>query len=516
MTKPYQTAIYLRLSREDAEKERESNSISNQRSLIMDYINNHEDLAFSAEFIDDGVSGFDFDRPQFDKMIGSVKRGENNCIIVKDLSRLGRNFQRTEEFMQRNFPKLGVRFIAILNGYDSAKELSAGERLAVPVANLLNEYHVMETSKKVRDALENCRKKGKLVSGKTSYGYILKDKRIEIDPQAEKNIRKIFDLKIGGMSNQAIANFLNKEGVLSPLEHKLMQTDSVPGQHFRKGEKACWSSQSVCRILSDPIYTGSLVQGKTFSRSYRDKRRYNKDPSEWAIFENSHEAIITETVFQIVADLLSKDSYSNSSSKSYLFTGFALCGNCEGTLFHRTSGNNVYWQCMNKVCKDKRNINEKNLVTVVHEILKSHIKSVLGSSPVVKSQISHSSDSDFRAAELDKQIERIGKTKSNLCTQLKDGVISSVEYEEMNSFYEAKVTKLYAQKNEIINKKNKLLSCIDDITSRFKKYYEMPELTREIVATFIDRIVVESKTSVNIFFRYSDFFTNSGGESNGS
>ena len=238
LTRRFRTAIYLRLSREDSEKERESNSISNQRDLILHFIDKHSDLEFTAEYVDDGLSGFEFDRPQFDNMISDAKLGKIDCIAVKDLSRLGRNFQKSEEFIQRNFPKLGVRFISVLDGFDSAKELSASERLAIPVVNLLNEYHVMETSRKVRDVFENCRRNGRLICNKTSYGYILKDKNLFIDEPAADIVRKIFSLKISGMSNQSIGELLNKEGVLSPLEHKLTNSNSVPGQHFKKRKQS--------------------------------------------------------------------------------------------------------------------------------------------------------------------------------------------------------------------------------------------------------------------------------------
>ena len=515
MKRIFKAAMYLRLSREDGEKEIESNSISNQRDMVMNFIVNRDDMEFISEYVDDGVSGFDFDRPNFDKMVSDVKAGKIDCIIVKDLSRLGRNFQKTEEFMQRNFPKLRCRFVAILNGYDSARELTASEQLAIPVANILNEYHVMETSRKIRDVQENNRRNGKLISGITSYGYTIKDKQIVIDPEAAETVKEIFALKISGMSNQSIANLLNNNDVACPLEHRLNANNSAPGQHFKRSKKATWSSQSVCRVLSDMIYTGSLVQGKTFSRNYKDRRRLLKDPAEWSITENFHEAIISETTFQIVADLLGKDNYSNSD-KSYLFTGFAFCENCERPLYHREckhkTGSNVYWQCMNRQCKNKRNINEKTLISAVHETLKLHVKSAL-ESPMTADMIVQNFNNDTLIKELDTEIERIENVKSCLPSQVENGTITTIDYESMVVFYDSKIAKLNSEKESIIAKKQKLINCIDEITARFKKYCEIPELTREIVVTFIEQIIVENRQSIKIFFRYSGLV---GGDENGS
>ena len=200
-------------------------------------------------------------------MIEDVKKGEIDCIVVKDFSRLGRNFQKTEEYLQRIFPELKVRFISVGNFYDSNREPTASERLANPIINLMNEYHVMETSQKIRNVLEHYRNSGKFIGNHTVYGYIIKNKHLEVDAEASETVRKIFNMKIDGMSNQAIATYLNDIGVSSPLEYKIENGVSVTGTHFRNGEKALWSSVSVRRVLENPIYIGTLIQGKTTSLS---------------------------------------------------------------------------------------------------------------------------------------------------------------------------------------------------------------------------------------------------------
>lgn len=224
-----------------------------------------------------------------------------------------------------------------------------------------------------------------------------------------------------------------------------------------------------------------------------------------------------------MADLLGKDSYSNSKNQSYLFTGFAFCANCGGLLYHREckhkSGSNVYWQCINRNCRDKRNINERELVTAVHEILKSHMRTVLRSSkPLTADMVTENIENDIVIKGFNDKIKQINDTKAKLSAQIDNGTVTAIEYEEMNSFYDSKIVALNAQKESILCKKKKMINCIDEISARFEKYCELPELTREIIVTFIDKVVVESKSSINIFFRYADFFAQeeSGGENSGS
>lgn len=517
MSKIYRTAVYLRLSRDD-EGEQESSSISNQRQLLQSFLSEREDLEFAAEFADDGYSGYDFERPQFKKMINAVKNGEIDCIVVKDLSRLGRNFLKTEEYLQRIFPKLGIRFIAVNNCYDSIRELSSSERLANPIINLLNEYHVMETSQKVRNVLEHHRRNGRFIGNHTVYGYVIKNKCLEVDPEAAEIVRKMFDLKINGLSNQSIGEYLNQCGVKSPLEYKIDKGVAVTGVHLREGDKALWSAVSVRRVLENPIYIGTLVQGKTTSISYRDRRRFKKDPSEMAVFENAHEAIISDTEFLIVQDLLQRDSYSKSKKESYLFSSFAFCGNCGSPLYHRQDGGRTaYWQCKNKACQQKGTIKEPVLKDAVFKTLKLHMDVVLNHAEPIAAPDTLSSTSldELQKKELVQQIEQLKESKECLEKQKELGVITENDALEMSKFYDTKIAKAEFEIEEIQGRKQRMLNCMDEIREQYRKYFEMTELTRGIVVTFVEKIEVFSKNKIRIFFRYEDFFRTDG-DTNGT
>jgi DNA invertase Pin-like site-specific DNA recombinase len=525
--KIYKTAIYLRLSRDDLKNSTESNSISNQRELLTIFAKSQEDLSVVAEYIDDGYSGYNYEkRPQFQEMLQAAKDKEIDCIIVKDLSRLGRNFVETEELMQLTFPRLGVRFIAVSNCIDSIKEKTFNERISAPFLNLINEVYVSETSQKIRKVFDMKRRNGEFIGNYTVYGYVKSDKQMVIDDESAEVVRKIFKMKIDGMSYQGIADFLNSHEVLSPLDYK--KSKNIPVSGFEKsGEKANWQANTVRRILENPVYTGTLIQGKTSTPSYKDKRRFVKEKSEWSVFENSHDPIISETIFQVVQDLLLKDSYSNSQGKSYLFSGFVFCGNCGQQLYHRQcdykgkkkSTSHTYYVCRNKECCDKKNIAEKDLATAVLETLQTHLRLVIDySQPKNLTEIIEdtNNNNEFISAYTE-QIQNIEETRRTLVKRLEENVISDKEFDEMDAYYKQKIIKITAEKEEILNRKKRVAVRISDVIERFKEYSEMSELTRGILVTFIEKIIVESKKSINISFRYENFFTSeNGGENNGS
>ena len=509
MDKIYKTAIYLRLSR-DEEGERESISISNQREMLMNFIESRNDLQFTAEYSDDCYSGYDFNRPEFNKMIKSAEDGTIDCIVVKDFSRLGRNFQKTEEFMQRIFPKMGIRFISVHDFYDSNREQSASERLANPIINLMNEYHVMETSQKVRSVLEYYRQNGKFIGNRTVYGYTIKDKQLVVDPEAAKIVRMIFNMKIDGMNQQAIGEYLNELDVSCPMEYKIEKGVKAVTMHFRTGEKALWSSVNVRRILENPIYIGTLIQGKTTSLSYRDRRRFKKDPSELTAFENSHEAIISETTFLIVQDLLKRDtSCGKNTNKVHTFSGFAYCGNCGKVLYHRHSkGQNTFLECRNKECLCKGRIKEEILKDVVFKTLKKHIGLVLKhSEPMIKSDFMQNLNiTNLELKELENQVRQLKKSQENLILKKENSMISENDYTEMHDFYNSKIAKAEFEADKIRNTKIRMLECADEVKSQYQKYFGSSELTRSMLVTFTEKIEVFSKTKIKIHLRYEDIF----------
>jgi hypothetical protein len=367
--------------------------------------------------------------------------------------------------------------------------------------------------------LEHYRRNGKFIGNHAVYGYVIKDKQLVVDEDAAEIVRKIFSMKINGYSNQGIADYLNENGIASPLEYKIKKGIKATGTHLRELNKAVWQSMSIHRILENPVYIGTLIQGRTTSASYRDKRRYKKPESELVAFEEAHEPIISDTVFLIVQDLMQRDSYVNSKKGSYLFTGFAYCGNCGKLLYHRQEGEDyISWQCKNKECKCKGRMSESFLSQAVFETLKKHIEMVVDySEPItIPDILSEKSVADMETDELKSQIEQLNRAKTRLSNQRENGMVSDSDYTEIERFYNYRIAKIEKDIEEIHNRKLRILRNIDDIQERYKKYTDMKELTRGIVVSFIEKIEVFGKSKVRIHFRYENFFNINGGDTNGS
>ena len=258
----YRAFAYLRLSREDGDKE-ESNSIANQRQFIMDYVSRQDDIVLMREYCDDGFTGTNFERPRFRMMMSAIERGEADCVIVKDLSRFGRDYIDSGKYIQKIFPMLGVRFIAINDNVDSGRS-DRSDDLIIPFKNLINDSYCRDLSLKLRGQFRVQRKKGEYIGAYVFFGYV-KSKtdrhKLEIDPFAADVVREIFQMKLKGNSQQQIADDLNAKGIPAPAEYKKLCGLKYQSG-FQQGAESCWTAVAVTRILTNRIYTGCLEQGR--------------------------------------------------------------------------------------------------------------------------------------------------------------------------------------------------------------------------------------------------------------
>lgn len=335
----YKAAKYIRLSYTD-DKSNESNSVGNQRKLIEDFVSRHPEIELVSEKVDDGYSGVIFDRPAFKEMMDDIMEGKINCVIVKDLSRLGREYIETGRYMRRVFPAYGVRFIAINDNIDTLNE-SAGDDLTVSVKNIMNEAYARDISIKTRSSLETKRKNGDFVGAFPVYGYRKSEDNhnlLVVDEYAAQVVRSIFRMRLEGFSPYAIANELNRLGTLSPLAYKKYY--GLP--HAKKGytdRKDCrWSANTVTRILQDETYTGTLVQGRKGSQHFKLKEMESRPSSEWVRVENAHEAIIDRNDFDLVQRIRNLDTRTSpQKDKVYLFSGILVCGCCGSRMVRKTN-----------------------------------------------------------------------------------------------------------------------------------------------------------------------------------
>ena len=323
--------MYARISRDDGDKA-VSDSIANQQTLMRDFVESRaaNDIAICAEQNDDGYSGVNFNRPGFAAMLGAVHAGEIDCIIVKDLSRLGRNWIETGRYVEQIFPMLGVRFIAITDCYDSDAARTANDNMLLPFRNLINDVYARDISIKVRSQLDAKRRNGEFVGAFAVYGYA-KDpasrNKLVIDAPAAAIVRAIFKWRIDGQSNQGIARRLNDMDVPCPYEYK--QDAGLRYQSaFKTHHRAKWSAVAVGRILCNEVYTGVLEQGKRTSISYKLRQRVERPKADWVRVEGNHEAIVSEKDFRLAAALQARDvRVAPGRAGLYALSGLLFCAN---------------------------------------------------------------------------------------------------------------------------------------------------------------------------------------------
>ena len=521
--KIWNTTLYLRLSRDDGDKE-ESNSITGQRELLRDYISQRPELREFAVRVDDGFSGSTFERPSFQKMIEDVKAGRTDCIIVKDLSRFGRNYLDAGEYIEKIFPFLGVRFIAVNDNYDSLGDKKASDDLIIPFKNLINEAYCRDISVKIRSQLEIKRKNGQFLGSFAAFGY-LKDEqnknKLVVDQYAADIVRDIFKWKLEGVSPQDIADALNKLGVLSPMEYKRSLGMKFTTS-FKTNAKATWSAGTVIRILKNPIYTGVLVQGKETTPSYKVHKRITKDESEWSVIEDSHEAIISKIDFDSVQKVLKCDTRRSPGGKAVgLFSGMIFCGDCGASMVRKTvpAGEKkyVYYVCsahkQNKSCSPHR-MRDTTLEEIVLDSLKQHISEVVDMSEL----LAITDTAPLRTAQaqkvqrqLDKkheEYEKLQKLLMSLYENLADGIIDREEYTRLKASFTARA-------DEAEKQMDALREQLEDIhnhgtenawMNEFVRRQGLTSLDRAVVVALIDKILIHSNDVVEIIYRWQDEF----------
>ena len=311
--KHYIAGLYYRLSQED-ERQGESVSIDNQRAILRKYAEEHG-FEIHDEYIDDGVSGTTFQRPEVQRLLDDAKTGIINTIIVKDLSRFGRNYIEVGQYVDYVFPAFGIRFIAIQDNVDTENRDSNAMEM-MPIMNIFNEWHAANTSKKIRAVLKSNAKDGKYHARKAPYGYVKSDtekKTPVIDEEAAAVVKRIFEMRASGLSPHKIADILNAEGILNPSRYS-MEKYGIVG---RKENVGLWSFCAVNSILNNPTYLGHMAQQRWSSVSYKNHKRYKKDESEWVVVHNTHEPIITQELWDKVREVEKSVAQGRKTKRGY-------------------------------------------------------------------------------------------------------------------------------------------------------------------------------------------------------
>ncbi len=523
----FKVAIYLRLSKEDDDlscssgAKSESNSISNQRKLIYDFMKSHPELELYDEYKDDGKSGSNFDRAEFQRMMKDIEAGKVNCVVVKDQSRFGRDYIDVGKYKEKIFPKLGVRFITINEGYDSLSATSSDD-LAFTINSFVYDFYIRDISTKIRTNLTAKKQNGEYAGAFVAYGYVKdsNDKsKLVVDQFAADVVRDIFRWKIEGLSPQNIAVRLNELGIPSPAEYKKLSGSNYKTS-FQTSSKAVWSHVSVRRILKNEIYLGVMIQGKRTTPNYKTKTVVTKAESEWLRVEGTHEAIISVRDFELVQELLRDDTHCRAGDVTVpVYAGRIYCGDCGAAAVRKTvsyAGRRyVYYVCNankhDKTVCSRHSIREDILGQVIYQTVRHQIDLLLDVDKALR-QFENLSWEKHKLKQLDASIEiqeevvrKNNTLRLGIYEDLQAGLLDRSEYESLKKELAeriaeatAAIEKLNKEKREILDGVSKQQSWIE----QFRQYENVTELTRPMVIHLIERINIFEDSNIEIVFRH--------------
>lgn len=514
MNDKYMAAGYVRLSREDGDKE-ESDSIINQRQLISDFAA-RQNITLYDIYVDDGYSGTNFQRPGFLRMVKDIEAGKVDCVIVKDLSRFGRDYIDTGKYLERIFPEMGVRFVSISDGIDSVGQYD----MLLPIRNIFNEQYARDISKKVHAAMNTKQKSGAFIGAFASYGYNkspLDKNKLVIDPYAAGVVQRIYDLYLSGVGQIKIAAILNEEGILCPSEYK-----RINGENYHNSNRAektiYWTYSTVHKILQNRIYTGDMVQGKTI-RNMRKKAKY-QSPEDWIIVPNTHEAIIERDKWNRVQEYLKiRTRGLDFNIDESAFSGLIKCGDC-GTAMVKSSNTvggkkyvryscGAYKRSGRSFCTS-HSVPYKVLEKIVLNDFRTVLSQIENIADIVEKERLKSKKKDMPKRQLvnkqkiENELIRIRKLKQACYEDYRDGILTREEFMRYKEDYSAKEKILETQMKEK-----------DSIPLQEKDIYQIPwikqllelksveTITRDISVEMIEKIEVFEDKRIKITYKFS-------------
>ncbi len=507
--KTYIAGLYYRKSQED-ERQGESISIENQRTILRKYAEEHG-FEIYDEYIDDGVSGTTFRRPEVQRLLDDAKTGVINTIIVKDLSRFGRNYIEVGQYVDYVFPAFGIRFIAIQDNVDTENR-DSGAMEMMPIMNVFNEWHAANTSKKIRTVLKANAREGKYHARKAPYGYTKGDNEKKtpiLDEEAAAVVKRIFEMRASGLSPHKIADTLNAEGVLNPSRYCLERYGVVG----RRENVGLWSFCGVNSILQNPTYLGHMVQQRWSSISYKNHKRYIKDESEWVVVHNTHEPIISQELWDKVREVEKSVAQGRKTKRGYThpLSGFLFCADCGGKMklnyINRNGKVDFNFNCGNHVRLGKSYcfshfIQAKDIEAIVLDDIRTMAQRIVLDEKTIREEfIRHNAelaDKAIKSAKKELQGKRKRTEELSRLMQIayedrlkgkmpEDICISFIQkYSEEQKKVEAEIAELEEWLTETTN----TIQSADEFIRNIKKYLEAPELTREMCYELLDRVVV--------------------------
>ena len=515
----FKAGLYARLSHEK-EENIERGTIETQMELMKNYVKDHEDIVIEEEYYDASFTGTNFERPDFQRMLEDAKTGRINCIIVKDLSRLGRNYVEMGNYIERVFPFLNVRFIAVTDDFDSFRP---GTDLMMPLKNIVNEFYAKDISKKVSTAHRRKWTTDEYMCGFAPYGY-LKSKteknRIVVDEATAGNVRLIYKLFLDGKGYTPIAKYLNEQGIMSPL----MYLKSLGYQQNVK-TNGVWTKTTVKSILTNQAYIGSAVHGKVVIEKYNNIPLHATDPSEWVIVKNTYEPLVDKEPFEKAQERVKKisDAYfakeftKHPPNEKNLLKGKIVCGDCgKGMrLSPRTTKSYVYFcgtfsDGINPACS-RHKIDQEDVNKAVFAQISNHMRCCIDALRVIRELNARSSGLkkyDVYEKAITRQrreLEKVNRKFSELYGDYSEHLINESEYLTLKQQYLLKSEALKKEIDNLLVSQNlysKNYKIDEDWENLINKYLKCRKLNKELADAFVDKVQVfeDGRISVNLVY----------------
>ena len=524
MENVYRVAIYCRLSQEDRKKYNdinESESIQNQKAMLLKYVNEKKWELYDIYF-DDDYSGMDAKRPAWNRLLKDAENKKFDIIVCKTQSRFTRDMEMVEKYLNYKFRLWGIRFIAIVDNVDTNIQ---GGKKARQINGLVNQWYVEDTSESIKSSLKIMREEGKYIASTPLYGYLrdARDKsKIVIDPEASQVVKRIFDMYYyKDIGSEMIANILNNEGILPPAKYK--KEKLIPTyNHYNMSD--FWNGATIRRILKNRVYTGDMVQGTTTKPDIKSKKTVQVPKEKWVIVENTHEPIISKELFMCVQKKFKdKKTYVNRQNVSYLFSGKLRCQNCDSTMQRRKChGVTPYYRCRHsfnpaKQCSNEYRIQYDNLYNIILYKIKEKIDNYCDFEKVENklkenTYIAKINNLNKQKEKLEENITKKRKYLTRIYEDMIDNIINKEEYMIFKETYNKEILEIknkIAEIDLLIEKFKDFNNYEHNVQSMISKYKNIDKLDRETLNAFIDVIKIgaisknkEEKQVIEIYWKF--------------
>lgn len=529
------TGIYVRLSIENSGKDDDGESIENQTSICKEYVEEHPDLKLYDIYEDNGKKGTNFDRPEFNRLMDDVRAGKVKCVLVKDLSRFGRDYIEAGEYLEKIFPFLGVRFISITDGYDSLTAGDAEGALMIPLKNMINDVYAKDISRKIITSFRARQEKGEYLPAFPPYGYVkskTKAYRYEVDEEVAPYVRMIFEWKAAGVSHSEICKRLNDMGAVTPARRKV----ELGIWHAEKYKHTIWHGRTIIDIMKNATYTGTLVYGRMPKSLYQGIKCHRAKPDEWRCIPDAHEAIVSQELFDKVQKIF--DERSARMQKKWaeskqvrdkivnLFVKRIYCGDC-GKRMRFVKGNNALrdknFYYTNYVCGGyldsgyrnctRHSIRYQDVVDAVFAAMQVQMEYALNQEKMMQKLRGTAKERNLidqyvaKVNYLTQELKKVNSRREGLFESFAEGILDEADYQYAKKSYDEEYASLEKQLSEAKSRKKELdgvLTANNEWLQAMHKVEDATELDQDLVNALVKKVLIYEDNRVEVEFKFRE------------